>query len=107
MTSDLSRGRHDKLRANANQLLQRFDNDRRVVTSLFVAPVPAARRRAAPSEVSTTSWFTGVQTKSGTGGVGASDAGVVMDDERQVRAMAKQIKRLIIEDRRRGLGVGG
>ena len=32
---------------------------------------------------------------------------VVLDDERTIRALAKQIKRLITEDRRRGLGVGG
>ena len=32
---------------------------------------------------------------------------VFLDDERRVRALAKEIKRLIVEDRRRGLGVGG
>ena len=32
---------------------------------------------------------------------------IVLDDESTVRALAKQIKRLITEDRRRGLGVGG
>ena len=32
---------------------------------------------------------------------------VVLDDERTIRALAKEIKRLIREDRRRGLGVGG
>lgn len=30
-----------------------------------------------------------------------------LDDERRMRALAKEIKRLITEDRRRGLGVGG
>ncbi len=30
-----------------------------------------------------------------------------LDDERRMRALAKEIKRLIAEDRRRGLGVGG
>ena len=30
--------------------------------------------------------------------------GVAPDDERQVRALAKEIRRLIAEDRRRGLG---
>ena len=31
---------------------------------------------------------------------------IFMDDERQLRALAKEIKRLISEDNRRGLGVG-
>lgn len=30
---------------------------------------------------------------------------IVLDDERTIRALAKEIKRLITEDRRRGLGV--
>ena len=32
---------------------------------------------------------------------------IFLDDERRIRALAKEIKRLIGEDRRRGLGVGG
>ncbi len=32
---------------------------------------------------------------------------VVLDDERTIRALARKIKRLLAEDRRRGLGVGG
>ena len=32
---------------------------------------------------------------------------VFLDDERTIRALAKEIKRLLAEDRRRGLGVGG
>ena len=32
---------------------------------------------------------------------------VFLDDERTIRALAKEIKRLLTEDRRRGLGVGG
>ncbi len=34
-------------------------------------------------------------------------APIFLDDERRIRALAKEIKRLINEDRRRGLGVGG
>ena len=30
-----------------------------------------------------------------------------LDDERAIRALAREIKRLLAEDRRRGLGVGG
>ncbi len=30
---------------------------------------------------------------------------VFLDDERRVRALAKEIKRLIVEDKRRGIGV--
>ena len=32
---------------------------------------------------------------------------VFLDDERRIRALAREIKRLLSEDRRRGLGVGG
>ena len=39
--------------------------------------------------------------------VSLSGGPIFLDDERRIRALAKQIKRLIGEDRRRGLGVGG
>ena len=32
---------------------------------------------------------------------------IFLDDERRVRALAKEIRRLITEDTRRGLGIGG
>ena len=37
----------------------------------------------------------------------SDEVAAILDDERRVRALAKEIKRLITEDRRRGLGVGG
>ncbi len=39
--------------------------------------------------------------------VSLSGGPIFLDDERRIRALAKEIKRLIGEDRRRGLGVGG
>jgi hypothetical protein len=31
---------------------------------------------------------------------------IFLDDERRIRALAKQIKRLLTEDQRRGIGIG-
>ena len=39
--------------------------------------------------------------------VSLSGGPIFLDDERRIRALAKEIKRLIGEDGRRGLGVGG
>ncbi len=39
--------------------------------------------------------------------VNLSGGTIFLDDERRIRSLAKEIKRLISEDRRRGLGVGG
>lgn len=39
--------------------------------------------------------------------VSLSGGPIFLDDERRIRALAKEIKRLIGEDRRRGLGMGG
>ncbi len=39
--------------------------------------------------------------------VNLSGGPIFLDDERRIRALAKEIKRLIGEDGRRGLGVGG
>ena len=107
MTSDFSQHRRSRRRANANNLLQRFVRNRRTVASLPLASVSLERPRTGRSGVSTTSRFTGGQTGSPMNSVRQLATNIVMDDERQVRAMAKQIKRLIVEDRRRGLGVGG
>ena len=37
--------------------------------------------------------------------VGLKDDAVFLDDERRVRALAKEIKHLITEDKRRGIGI--
>ena len=54
------------------------------------------------------------RTRSASGDGGAlsvnvtlSGGPIFLDDERRIRALAKEIKRLLSEDRRRGLGVGG
>ena len=39
--------------------------------------------------------------------VSLSGGPIFLDDERRIRALAKEIRRLIGEDRRRGLGAGG
>ncbi len=55
----------------------------------------------------------GRRSRAGDGGgpvsinVSLSGGPIFLDDERRIRALAKEIKRLIGEDRRRGLGVGG
>ena len=58
-------------------------------------PIPTTRNAASAPAGNTT---VNVNLMGGT---------VVLDDESTIRALAKQIKRLITEDRRRGLGVGG
>ena len=63
-------------------------------TSGNITPIPAARETvSAPGVVNVS--------------VNLGDGPVFLDDERRVRALAKEINRLIIEDRRRGIGVGG
>ncbi len=69
--------------------------------------------RSAPSAASTpemiltarpaTSSFAGDSTVN----VNLMGGTVFLDDERAIRALAKEIKRLLAEDRRRGLGVDG
>lgn len=63
-------------------------------TSGNITPIPAAQETvSAPGAVNVSVNLGGVT--------------VFLDDERRVWALAKEIKRLIIEDLRRGIGVGG
>ncbi len=54
-----------------------------------------------------TSPITGASPEVLTVNVTLSGETIFLDDERRTRALAKEIRRLITEDRRRGLGVGG
>ncbi len=113
MTDDSLQGGRERLgslRAGLNRSLERFARNRLVAASLPVAPRSQERRRTASSDGAAQPWGAGLRSGPPLAdghSLTESPAGAVIDDERQVRAMAKQIKRLIIEDRRRGLGIGG
>ena len=72
---------------------------------------PSARARGWPPTIAAlvptarpaTSGFAGDSTVT----VNLMGGTLFLDDERTIRALAKEIKRLLAEDRRRGLGVGG
>jgi hypothetical protein len=61
----------------------------------------------AGSPVSRTGRRAATGTPAGAVGVSKKPKGgtIFLDDERRLRSLAKEIKRLIIEDKRRGLGV--
>lgn len=107
VNSDILNDGAEELRARANRSLQRFAVNRLAVTQSSLTLVwrrQARNSSAGPSRLAGLSGQGDGQARAGNehagppGGVG---------DERQVRAMAKEIKRLIIEDRRRGLSIGG
>ena len=98
-----------RLRAEADATLRSF---LRAAPSPSVAtsPSPARERRGAhdgTAPIPTTRTATSALGGDTTVNVNLTGGTVVLDDERTIRALAKQIKRLITEDRRRGLGVGG
>ena len=80
-------------------------------------PTPRARDGEGSPQVNGLSLQDGAplgRTRSASGDVGSlsvnvtlSGGPIFLDDERRIRALAKEIKRLLSEDRRRGLGVGG
>ncbi len=73
-------------------------------------PSPSAERRGphdSTAPILTTRTATSALMGDTTVNVNLMGGTIVLDDERTIRALAKQIKRLITEDRRRGLGVGG
>ncbi len=88
--------RLDVLRERAGRILGDYARDGSLAVPRADEPAAAGRPRAA-----------------GDGGgaitvnVRLSGGPIFLDDERRIRALAKEIKRLIGEDRRRGLGVGG
>ena len=107
MTNDFSYEKLGRLRAGLNQSLERFARNRLSATSMSVTPRSQERRRVASSNSSAPSNLAGLRNERPSDDSQFLTSGGVVDDERQVRAMAKQIKRLIVEDRRRGLGIGG
>ena len=109
MTNDSRSERLSLLKAEANRSLRSFLRRNRIVTprsgagqdtnqgdtnSMGLLPViPPRSARASSNAVNVN--------------VNLSGGTIFLDDERRIRSLAKEIKRLISEDRRRGLGVGG
>ena len=98
MTSDSHKESLGKLRSRAIQSLQSFARNRQAVALMSLRMDSRDLRRSTGS---------GDQGVLPSDGAGASTRRVATDEERQLRAMAKDIKRLIVEDRRRGLSIGG
>ena len=109
MTNDSRSERLSLLKAEANRSLRSFLRRNR-----FVTPRSGADRdtqhRAEPSIgllPAIPSRGAGASSDAVNVNVNLSSGTIFLDDERRMRALAKGIKRLISEDRRRGLGVGG
>ena len=109
MTNDSRSERLSLLKAEANRSLRSFLRRNRIVTprsgtdrdprhpdtsSIGLLPVIPPRGATASSDAVNVN-------------VNLSGGTIFLDDERRIRSLAKEIKRLISEDRRRGLGVGG
>lgn len=107
VTNDFPREKLNSLRVDANQSMQRFARNRQAPTLWSLTSGPRERHRTAASEASATSRPASRRSEGASVDIEASASGVTVDEERQGRAMAKEIKRLIVEDCRRGLGVGG
>ena len=98
-----------RLRAETDAALRSLP--RLAPTAGSTPEAPSARVRGRPSMSAAmiptarpaTSSFAGDSTVN----VNLVGGTVFLDDERAIRALAKEIKRLLAEDRRRGLGVGG
>ena len=107
MNDDILQGRLGRLRADGNQSLQRFTRHRLAVTMLSFTPGSRGRGRTRSSSAANPLRVAALPNERAAEDSRSSAAAALIDDERQIRVMAKQIKRLIVEDRRRGLGVGG
>ena len=96
MTERSREKRLQALTAEAGHALRRRAQRLTSPPVLAVTPDSGSRRGTSPgsstSAVEATSGVAGVKTPR---------------EERSVRALAKEIKRLLTEDRRRGLGIGG
>ena len=109
MTADSLSRRLSRLKGDANRPLT-------LLLQCSGFAVPASMTAAAEAgNPSTSGSITAIpaarETVSAPGAVNVSlnlgGGTVFLDDERRVWALAKEIKRLVIEDRRRGIGVGG
>ena len=109
MTNDSRSERLSLLKAEANRSLRSFLRRNRFVTPRSEADRDT-RHRAEPSIgllPAIPSRGAGASSDAVNVNVNLSSGTIFLDDERRMRALAKEIKRLISEDRRRGLGVGG
>jgi hypothetical protein len=107
MTSKFSDEKLRSLRARTSESLQRYSRNRLAVSQSSMAL--GSREHGRGQSLSRSD---GKQLEIDQSGLAPKDAGLSatgakIGDERQVRAVAKELKRLIVEDRRRGLGVGG
>ena len=94
MVSDARRERLARLKAEADHSLRLFLRG----TTLSVPASGARWSMGGSKDVATSSGAVSVN-------VNLMGGTIFLDDERRVRALAKEIKRLITEDKRRGLAV--
>lgn len=109
MTSDNRNERLNQLRRGANSLLRAFNRRSGFVSTGASESQEGIGSSALAQGLLPSASQVGGSQSSGevTVNVNLMGGAVFIDDERRVRALAKEIKRLIVEDRRRGLGVGG
>lgn len=109
MASDFRRERLSHLRAEVNRSVEAFLHRAILITPTSGALPETGRRRAASGGLPPMVARTNAEVAPGevTVNVNLMGGTIFLDDERSVRALAKEIKRLITEDRRWGLGVGG
>ena len=88
--------RLDRLRERAGRILGDYARGDSLPVPRSDGPASDARRRSV-----------GDNSSPVTVNVSLSGGPIFLDDERRIRALAKEIRRLIGEDRRRGLGAGG
>ena len=107
MTNEFGSNRLADLRARADRSLRRFARNRLAVTRSSLTSGLRQRRPRDSSGRLDASRPANDRDGPGFGKTSLAAAGTNIDDERQVRAVAKELKRLIVEDRRRGLSIGG
>ena len=107
MNNDFSDDRLRGLRARTGETLQRHARNRLAVIRSSVALGSRQRGQGLSSSRTNGKHLENDPRGPAPKDTGLSATSVKIGDERQVRAVAKELKRLIVEDRRRGLGVGG
>ena len=109
MTDNDCTRRLSSLRTDVDRSLRSFV--RRALSSARASAVQGSReRRPGASEGASAppaSEMPRAGLGSGLANVRLMGAMMLLDDERRARALAKEIKRLIMEDTRRGLSIGG
>ena len=109
MSTDTRLQRLELLRTEVNSSLRSFLHRTRLLTPGSGAPRGVARGAPAPGVAVPVVGSKDADPAPGAVVVNVNLMGgtIFLDDERRVRALAKEIKRLITEDTRRGLGIGG